>query len=68
MVLYKVIGSVTHRVELPDNLARKMLESNSAYRLVDDEKKPEKVEESETEERGEIPQRRGRPKNGKRNA
>ena len=50
MKLKKINGSVTHLIELPDNVAKQMLAAHPTLYFIDEEKKKEHEETEETEE------------------
>ena len=45
MKLKKINGSVTHLIELPDNVARQMLAAHPTLYFIDEEKKEEVAKE-----------------------
>jgi len=47
MKLKKINGSVTHLIELPDNVARQMLAAHPTLYFIDEEKKKEHEETEE---------------------
>ena len=70
MKLKKVIGSVTHLVDLPDNVARQMLEKHPGLFTIVEEKKPvaQGVEEKEEIKEEQKDDEEKKPARGRRRA